>query len=69
MLTGNVDGSNAREVGIAFEAMLLKACLGSISGKDNSYASIAVDAFVREIATHDAHGFGAVLARRLDYHG
>ncbi|MEO9171273.1 MAG: hypothetical protein ABI282_03110 [Candidatus Baltobacteraceae bacterium] len=61
-----MDYATARQVGEAFEAMLLKQCLGSLAHKSDVIGEYGIDAIARSIAQRDADGFGALLAARMN---
>ncbi len=61
----SVDSIAARQVGAAFEAMLLEECLKPLAQGNDSLGNYGIEAVSRAIAQHDAVGFGAVLASRL----
>jgi hypothetical protein len=61
-----VDKSAALEVGAAFEAMLLAPLLRPMVAGADAIGEYGLDLLARQVAAHDAGGFGALLAAQFE---
>ena len=55
-----------QRVGVAFESLLLEAMLRPMFARSDAFGDYGVTAVAQTIAARDTHGFGALLAARLD---
>ena len=55
-----------RQAGVAFEAMLLQTCFKPLEKEFDAVGSYGITLLSQTIAQHDARGFGALLAARLN---
>jgi hypothetical protein len=62
----NVDSVSARQIGVAFEAMLLAPMLQPIVQGADAIGEYGIDLLARSIAGGDAHGFAALVAVRFE---
>jgi hypothetical protein len=61
-----VDNGVARRAGALFETMLLETVLQPMAEQMPALGGYGIDVLAQSVAQHDAAGFGAVLARRLE---
>jgi hypothetical protein len=61
-----VDSALARRAGEMFEALLLAPILRPLIAAAGTLGDYELDALAREVARHDAHGFAALVAARLE---
>jgi hypothetical protein len=57
-----------QRVGAALESLLLEQMLKPMSAGDDALGDYGLSAVARVIAERDTHGFGALIAARLDGH-
>ena len=53
-------------VGTAFESLLLQTMLRPMFSGNKAFGDYGVSALAQSIAARDTHGFGALIAARLD---
>lgn len=59
---------SAHRVGAAFEALLLEALLKPMASGAGEFGDVGLAAVAQHVAEADAHGFGALVALRLNDH-
>jgi hypothetical protein len=64
--TPNVDSVTARRAGEAIETLLLAPMLRPMIAGAGMLGDYELDLLAGEIARHDAHGFAALIASRLE---
>lgn len=62
-----MDSAAAHRAGAAFEAMLLKDVLAPLTRGTQGLGDFGANALAQTIAEHDANGFGALIAARLEH--
>ncbi|HVA27475.1 MAG TPA: hypothetical protein VNF68_04810 [Candidatus Baltobacteraceae bacterium] len=55
-----------QRVGVAFESLLLEAILRPALAGNAAFGDYGVTALAQSISARDTHGFGALMAARLD---
>jgi hypothetical protein len=66
--TCNVDSPAAQRVGMTLEALFLAMTLKPLATGFDALGDYGVGALAQSIAQRDSHGFGALIAARLEGH-